>query len=451
MRVKESHMVPFVREFLDSHKRLQSLLPKSSTMSFPDFLTLPYRVDITIFNDGVIVNFRRRIKGGQSKIHVRNTRTGMKNRYPMIFRDDNFVVAAKGNSVRNMTIATKEVFTHYRLEGGTIMKIPNHFGLVEIRNDNDIRFENVNFYWIEDGQLKQLKFNRFWIFGSNDFSIFTIQKARTQAKNEFIPYLVSNNVKEILKDRDTEGKVTIDLTLEIDKVKQDYLSLLSRMNLDEAEVQDFLEKHLFVLNPLYLDYLRKTVRITPQDQIGKRIVDFLMVRSLDFQSMDEHIDLVEIKKPNVSPVSSIGISHPLRVAISQLVTSLEWLEKNPQELGIRRTDNIYGTAIIGRSRHLKQYFENEESPEVIRIRRNSFIDELESIMGRWKTRIKLLTFDNLLANIEFVRRIIPKEIRYPVVVVGQTGREEDFTGSDSETIQKAINHLSTILNQRKQE
>jgi len=39
-------MVTFVKEFLDSHERLRSLIPESRRIVFPDFLTQPYRIDI---------------------------------------------------------------------------------------------------------------------------------------------------------------------------------------------------------------------------------------------------------------------------------------------------------------------------------------------------------------------------------------------------------------------
>jgi len=373
----------------------------------------------------------------------------MRSDNPIIFQKENsFRANYKGSCISDCTIIKEAVYKYYTAKGGTILRIPDHFGLAEVGKVGDLRFENVSYYWIKNGQLCQFRFNRFWIFGSNDSSLFTVEKARTQAAHEFIPHLISKNVGEILADRDAEKKVKIDLTKEVGKVKQEYCSLLSRVNIDEPEMQDFLEKHLFILNPLYLDYARKTLTIRPQDQLGERVVDFLMVRSLHIESMEERIDMVEIKKPSSSLFSPTGASDQLREAISQLVTSFEWLERNPDELKISDRGNVYGMVIIGRRNELQQYFENKDASLDIQKIKSPFIAELESFMGKWKSQIMLLTFDDLLPNIEFVERFASKVIRYPVIIVGQEGKEEDFTGADGKTIQEAIDYLSKILDEK---
>lgn len=432
VEIKESNIVQFIRTYLSTIRRYSSLLPEERKDLLPIFWFYPSIIRATICKDGIAIEFRRKLKSKKTD-SIRVSQKNFLNKINPKFTGLKVLVPAdglKGVVVKDLAITTESCLPFLK-PSGTLFKIPNHFGLFRVTSGGDVFFENVGLFYLDrKGTPRQYTFRGMWIIANDSSLFFSIKSAQKRGLQDFIQRLVKTGaILGEKKRRYTE----FDFTSEIEQIEREYLTRVNSDNIDELEMQNFLEQHKFIISPLYLDISQQSIDIEPQKGIPsiKRKVDFVLMQEPNFTQYKINCTAIEIKKPVDRLFLKNGeMSQALSVGIDQIFTIFKFVDLNLTEaqklLPIESKSDLKGIVLIGRKKEL--------TIEDIKRKEN---------FNRTNNRIKIVLFDDLLENIRFVSRVFGKKMQQPAVVVGQAGTEdEDFTGKTGEVIQKAIDFLS---------
>jgi len=426
-RIETNSILEFLKAYLSTLRRFETLLPDHRKNIIPEYFRSKFKISVIVCHDGIVIWFRRAIKKKRDAIKVSAIRR-LSNVIPILSGDRN-ILPLNGQSnaiVSNLAIVTERFANFYKTEG-TVWNIPDDFGILEVKSGSDIRLENVLLGYVDSGgKPRQIVLKGLWIFATDKPSLFSVDEGKERAQRDFLQHLFrSGAIKGEKMNRYQEA----DLAREIDGISSSYRSLVSRENAEEPELQQFLERHPFILSPTYLDVMHVSLDITPQVRLakGKRIVDFLILFEPDLGKVRRLVSIVEIKRPSHKLFTKKGkCSKPLSEGLEQVEEAFRIVEENPQvakKLRLRKSDAISGMVLIGRYYDLQK----KELP---------YLEEFDN------ERIRVVTFDSLLKNIEAVRGFYGIKGRQPVVVVGQKGTsDEDFTGKTEKTIQSAIDYI----------
>lgn len=423
-------IVRFLRAYLSTMRRFLTLLPDDRKSVLPEYIRLRFKVSVIICRDGVAIWFRRPIKKRKYSMKV-SKRGFLRNVIPQLSADKNIfpLNGQSGIVIRNLALVTRGFANSvYKMEG-TFLKIPDQFGILEVKSGADIKLENVLVGFLDRyGKPRQLVLKGLWVIANDAPSIFSVAEGKQRAQRSFFRFLLGSGP---IKGEKMRHYSEADMSREIASVEKEYLSLVLRENVEEPELQQFLERHPFILSPTYLDVTPITLDVTPQARLskGKRIVDFLLLFHPDLRNAKRIATLVEIKRPNHALFTKNGkYSKPLEEGLQQLDEAFRILDKSAEEakkFGLRDSDVLKGIILIGRRTDL----------------RKDELSHLEQI-NKGSAGKKIATFDDLKENIETVKSFYGAKGRQPVVVIGQKGtNEEDFTGKTGETIQRAIDYL----------
>jgi len=440
-KIANESIVEFLRAYLSTMRKFESLLPSHRKSVLPPYIVLRFKIALSICNDGIAIWWRREIGKRRDSLKV-STKRFLRDVIPKLSADKNFIPlkGQKRVTVKDLAIVTHGFFNSisahgYKIEG-TVLKISDVFGILEVKSGADIRLENVRFGYLDKyGKPKQILLKGLWVIAKDVPSMFSVAEGQERAQMEFFDRLVkSGPIKGEKMKRYSEG----DMAREIDDVERAFLALIFRDDAEEPEVQEFLEQHPFILSPTYLDVYPGSLDVTPQARLseGKRKVDFLLLFEPDLEKARRLVTVVEIKRPVHKLFGKKGkCSKPLRVGLQQVEEVFRIINENPQEakkVGLRSSDDINGMVLIGRRSEL-------EEKELTYLER----------ISKARPRIEISTFDDLMENIKTVKDVYGVKGRQPVVVVGQEGTNyEDFTGKTGETIQKAIDYLAKRIDRR---
>lgn len=437
--ITEKSIVAFLRTYLSTMRKFGVILPDHRRDILPEYIQFRFKIFVTICSDGIVIWFRRPIGKKKDSIKV-STKRFLKNVIPILSQEENtFPVNGGTLGIRNLAIVTEGFSNSLHVEGhkmeGTVFKISDTVGILQVKSGADIKLENVLIGYLDTlGKRKQILLRGLWVI-ANDVAKFSVVESRERAQGEFFDRLVkSGPIKGEKMKRYSEA----DIAKEIDDVKKQYLSLILRDYVEEPELQKFLERHPFILSPTYLDICFGSLEVTPQRKLseGKRVVDFLLLYELDFENIKRLITVVEIKRPSHKLFTRNGNrSKPLKEGLQQVKEVFRIFEENPQEakrLGLHYSEETRGIVIIGRRLDLGK----EENLHLNKI-------------NEGRARIRIITFDALIENIETVKNFYGAKGQQPVVVVGQKGTsDEDFTGKTAETIQRALDYLKKRIDRR---
>lgn len=434
-KIEGKSIVEFLRTYISTMRRFGSLLPNNRKEVLPDYVQFRSKIFVTICTDGIAIWFRRKIGKRRDTIKV-STKRFLRNLIPQLSEDKNMISVLNGAEnfvIRNFAIVTQEFFDYMESRGykaeRAVLRIPYAFGCLEVKSGADIKLENMLFGYLDrQGKPKQIVLKALWIIANDMPSLFSIAEGKERAQMEFFDRLVkSGPIKGEKMKRYTEANVA----REIEDIKKDYVSLISRENAEEPELQQFLENHPFILSPTYLDVHTGSLEITPQARLseGKRKADFLILFEPDFEKIRRLVTVVELKRPSHKLfVKKSEPSKPLKVGLQQVEMAFKIINENSEEaekLGINPSDNIRGMVLIGR-------YSDLEKKDI------SHLKEL----NKASTQIKIVTFDTLIKSIETVMKIYGAKGRVPAVVVGQKGTiDEDFTLKPGESLQEVIDYL----------
>jgi len=248
-----------------------------------------------------------------------------------------FVVAGRGNSIRNINVITEDFYSKYKeiievLSRGVNFKIRDFGQFFNVKR-GDVKLVDMAFACLLEGKdwLKRTKC--LWIFGENSSETFSPEIAETLAKKDY---------EEIMSG--AIAKIPVHMLL---GTLSEYQKLLEKENLVEEDMQKFLENNPVLIS---VDYKQKY----PKFKLGEKyIIDFLV------QTSDLHYILVEIESPNDPLYTKERLPKPskeLREADSQMKEYLSYVKNNIlylrnklPEINVEKTT---GLIIIGRSSRL---------------------------------------------------------------------------------------------------
>ena len=435
--MQESDLIKFINTYLTSVRRYSSILSEKRKNLLPDFWSYPFQILGTICKDGIVIEFRRRIRKKVNSIRV--SKKNSINKIIPILSGSKVLIPANGLNgivVKDLAITTESCFPFLK-PSGTLLIIPDHFGLTKVSSGGDILFENVGIFYLDKkGTPRQFTIQGMWVIANDSPSFFTSENAEKRSFIDFVQRLVKTGaILGKKKKRYTE----FNFKPEIETIKKEYINLINSENISEHEMHDFLEKHKYIISPLYLDISPKSIDIIAQKDMSsiKRRVDFILMQEPNFIKYNIFCTVIEIKKPTDKPFLASGeMSQPLKIGIEQILKIIEFVDSDLTEaqryLPINDRSDIRGIVLIGRKKDL--------SLEVKK--------RLE-VFNKDNNNIRIMLYDDLLENISFVSNLFGKKLQQPAVIVGQTGSEgEDFTGKTGEVIQKALDYLSKRIEKK---
>ena len=210
---------------------------------------------------------------------------------------------------------------------------------------------------------------RFLWMMTEDCVELTEEKARWYAHEDFSRYL--NHILFAWRPVQLSARAKKFLIEMLNDLKNRFQELISRTDVDEQEIQDFLEDHKLIID-------QNARRVLPKENLGEGSqADFILIYA-------DGIRVVEIKKPFDRIFDrKLRFSATTRVALSELSRYQEWLKSNESVAKGSYGSEVLkkGWGIIGRAIEISE-------------------KELESLAS-WNSTsdaIGIKTFDDLLNN-----------------------------------------------------
>jgi hypothetical protein len=342
----------FIAEYLKEIRYLASTLPRDIHSVLPSYWTRPHKVIITVSSeDGLAIYVSRPVGGKMDKFSLRTTNHLIER---AIFDKLNYSLPAFFRIERGVTV------TIYWLTVVTTAAQPS-FNLTEdaFLRIFDMRFESSppipDAYPAEKLLL--------WLFAQPANERLSIDTARSYAYNDF-PIQTRNRVFASLPNLMAKDlhKESLDFLMSLaSEVLQDFDKLISRQDLDEQMLQEFLQNHYIILSP------HTTPNLTKR-QIGSFRPDFIL------QYDNGRRVLVELQLNNDTLFRGNSMSVGLADAVEQMKDWFQWIGQNEPFL-LPKTEGII---VIGRT---ENYLKNKES-----------VDKAIASIGH---NVKLLTYDDL--------------------------------------------------------
>ena len=428
--MKSEQLIDFIGTYLSVIRRYCSVLPLSRRSSLPDYWSSHYQILAHTCEDGIAIEFKRKIGKKIDSIVVLRRRT-LADFYPHLTGANPRlpIDGLEGIAVTNLAISTKSCMPFLKT-GGTLLEIPDEVAFLRVTAGGDVQLQKVSFFYVDEKDVpRQFAFKCLWILACDAPILSSPALAEKRALGDFLRQLLSG--ASILGER-MRRYSEFDLTNEFKEVEREYTTLFNSENIAEQEMQYFFENHPFVLSPFYLDIFPKTITIKPQMELEAidRKVDFVLLKEPNLNNYGIKCSAIELKKPNDKLFTNKGDpSDQLKLGLSQIRAIFEFVKSKPEDarklLGIKDLSDLVCIVLIGRRKELK----TEEAELLIEANREN-------------PSQKILLYDDLLGNIAFTSEMLGKKVRQPVVVIGQKGdSSEDFTGKSSEVIQEASDYL----------
>jgi Domain of unknown function (DUF4263) len=247
----------------------------------------------------------------------------------------------------------------------------NQSPYLTMMNGADVQIRDVRFEQAEGIHGYPLYKTFVWFFSHPDLNSLAIERAKSEAFDNFYNYL-QTLIFKTWKSFDFKSRIsspTLSYLLEaLQMLKQSYNDLITRQDLSEEMLQQYLEDHFLLLST------KRTV-ILKKRQIGPYMPDFC----LEYE--DKTSTLVEIQLNRDGLLSGGKASAGLLEGINQLRSWFTWI-KNNEPSKLSTTD---GLLIIGRR---QRYDDNRQE-----------IDKLLESIGH---KVMLLTYDDLITKLDEV-------------------------------------------------
>jgi len=155
----------FIKTYMSIIRRYCSVLSLERRTILPDFWKNCYQIIINNCDDGITIEFRRRIGKKKDSIKVSRKKsinsvypqfTGVSPRFP--------IDGKTGIGIANLAIATESCMP-YLDPNGTLLKIPDGAGIVSVKDGGDVMFMDFAFFFVDkkQGRPKQFTFKELWI------------------------------------------------------------------------------------------------------------------------------------------------------------------------------------------------------------------------------------------------------------------------------------------------
>lgn len=302
--------------------------------------------------------------------------------------------SSRNASISHMGVFFENYYKNYVLGAvGTVLVLQQHLnGFTHVDKGGDVKFVKVALGAILDGKpLLKLINGCLWIFGSNSIEDFTVQKARSRAKEDVYWYLGLSSLGFSFFPRMEMVSRQLD---ELSSKISEFENLISKEKVEEKEIQVFLET-----NPKFLSFGNKYIKFTATVLLRRKdkpdlIPDFFLERATD-----GFCDILDIKLPKKSLLTGIPqrrrFTAEVEDAIAQVSEYKEYFDDENNRQEVRRK---YDLSVF--------------KPEIIiLIGQASNIDRKDLIKVNARYRYaKVITYNDILKQItyhvEYLRKFI---------------------------------------------
>lgn len=252
------------------------------------------------------------------------------------------------------------------IKGGTFV-IGDH-PFITLSSGVDVRILQARIEASVKGYPRERMF--LWFLTSPNKKYLSKSKAEKEAEIDFWGYLQSLifNRLDDLRARRVEEETLLLFQKSIERLKEEYLQLISRQDLREQMLQNFLENHYFLLSPK-----RKAEKM--KRNLGPYIADFIL------RHEDTTLTLVEIQLNRDPIIQNNQPSSGMKEAVGQLENWFEWIDSNEHST----LPKYSGLIIIGRR---ESYQKNERS--------------IKNVLSKIGYPVSLLTYDDLADSIDYI-------------------------------------------------
>lgn len=346
----------FVIKYLQTLRYLASLIPRIDRGLFPFYWFRPVRIEIVeaVPND-LAISIIRPVSGKKDRIRIiqkleRIERTQFPNldytKWPLFHLKEN---------------------THFSSIGYLTASVGYH-PFITLSKSCDIKIKQVRVEASVKGYPRVKEF--LWFFTYPNLEYLTIDIAEKSANEDFWSYIswyVSTKLHELLSRRVQKATIAL-FRKAIEDLRHNYLSLISREDLEEQMLQQFLENHYYLLSP------DKTPKLEKR-KLGPYIPDFILKFNSDL------LTLVEIQLNRDPIIINNKPSSGLKEAIKQLNNWFEWIQENdPSSLC-----NFNGLIVIGRKENHQKYKRT-----------------ISKILSELKYPVTMKTYDELGEAIDYI-------------------------------------------------
>ena len=374
----------FVETYVNEIRTCIGQIPRRHWTLFPDFFYRPYIIRARKCSNGVAILFKR--PAPQESINVKSSNKRTEEIFlPYLPHPPYYAVFAWTNARRVWHIGNSIInfdWSRDPAKGKKFQRPGEDFrrmSVMRLEKSNEVQMMNCWISGVNDrGRLKRL-IPFLWMM-TEDCVELTEQKARWYAQDDVSRYL--NYILFVWSPTEMSETVKRFLIEMLKGLKSRFEELISRTDVDEQEIQDFLEDHKFITDP-------NALQVWPKQNLGEgNQADFIL-------GYANSIRVVEIKRPFDRIFDrKLRFSATTRKALSELSRYHQWLESNESVAIGRYGSGVLekGWGIIGRAIKMSE-------------------EELKSLASCNSTSnmFELKSFDDLLKNFDF--RI--KQIRNP--------------------------------------
>jgi len=254
---------------------------------------------------------------------------------PRLSDGDEPVFRVEGSfvEIEDLNIISEDFYRKYKdlvdsLTRATNIIVESRLGYVVKVISGDVRLIDVSIAYIEGGQYKVRKIQFLWIFGTNDKDQFRREVAEAYAIRDFQRYLYK-----------LAPRIPIEVLL---YVVDEYDKLITRENVREEEILDFLYHNPFILVP-------DCVRIEKKPPLNhEHVPDFIV------QTSTGYFIVVELESPRkrlFTKEKGFPEHKDLKDARAQIERYLEFVKNNILYLKQRYPDitaeKVHGLLVIG--------------------------------------------------------------------------------------------------------
>ena len=261
---------------------------------------------------------------------------------------------------------------HSTIKGGTF-SVGTH-PVIVLGQGVEFKLMNIRVEASVTGYPREREF--IWFF-TDPCRIYLVSKERAEEEASYdfwdtIGSVVFTKLDSIARRKPDSGIVGI-LLESVNRLQEEYHSLITLEDIGEQRLQNFLENHFFLIDPNQSFTKEKR-------KLGPYYADFVLKHT------DGTITFVEIQRNNDSIIEDGEPSRGLREAIGQLRSWFDWTSANQPEVFLRCS----GLIIIGR------VLDNEKKQLA------------EKTMLDLSRPVRLTTFNDLGKSFVWVKSILKK-------------------------------------------
>lgn len=231
----------FIKSYLQNIRHITSSIPDEIRINLPQYLRSSFLIEIIEADDnGIAVDFRRLISNLKKPDSYRiKKKSG--NILHTLFPNRDYSKPAFMQMSENSELRIEE----------TTLKINGTDPFFSMATRSRIFISEVRFETTLENSSYPREKTLVWIFCNVDRDIFSENNIKKLSEKNFwnhVNNLFFNSHPELIKI--IQGKQSIEFLIKcFERLLDKYTKLISRQDLDEELLQQFLEKHIFLLTP----------------------------------------------------------------------------------------------------------------------------------------------------------------------------------------------------------